>query len=302
MTHELILVTGATGFLGRIICQELSIDYSIETLSKSSGNTYRADLATDVPVFENNFRTVIHAAAKAHVIPRIGKEADEFFQINVQGTVHLTKGLERHGKLPAQFVFISSVAVYGCDDGEMIKEDFPLLGETPYAKSKIQAESYLEDWSKNNNIKLTILRLPLLVGQNPPGNLGKMIGWMKNGLYVGIGSGSARKSMVLASDVARFIPVVAKLGGIYNLTDGYHPTIFELENALAENQKRNKLYRLPDAFLRAVAKAGDVVGDKFPVNSQKFLKLTSSLTFSDAKAREIAGWKPHSVIDNLPNL
>lgn len=302
MARESILVTGAAGFLGTIICQELSVDYTVDTLGKSSANTFPVDLATSVPVFEKHFGMIIHAAAKAHVIPRTRNEQDEFYQTNFQGTVHLIKGLESPGKLPEEFVFISTVAVYGREEGEMITEDVPLLGITPYAKSKIQAESCLEDWCRMNNVKLTILRLPLVVGQNPPGNLGAMIRWMKKGLYVGIGSGAARKSMVLARDVARCIPTLAKSGGIYNLTDGYHPSIFELENAVARNLKRKKLYRLPDAVLRAVAKVGDVIGDKFPVDSQKFKKLTSSLTFSDAKAREIAGWNPHSVVDNLPVL
>ena len=44
---------------------------------------------------------------------------------------------------PKALVFISTVAVYGCESGELITEEHPLEGETPYAKSKILAEEYL---------------------------------------------------------------------------------------------------------------------------------------------------------------
>jgi GlcNAc-P-P-Und epimerase len=302
MTSEPILVTGASGFLGQEICQALSTDYEIDTLGRSYQNTYRVDLSRQTPTFEKQFNIVIHAAGKAHIIPRTQTEEDEFFQTNFQGTLYLLRGLENSGKLPQAFVFLSTVAVYGREEGEMITETFLLKGKTPYAKSKIQAELYLAQWCERNNVKLTILRLPLLVGANPPGNLGAMIGMMKKGFYVGIGSGAARKSMVLAADVARFIPLVAKLGGTYNLTDGYHPALVDLENAIARNIGQKDFFRLPDSFLRLVARAGDVLGDWSPINSHKFKKLTSTLTFSDAKARVFAGWKPHSVIDHLPKF
>ena len=45
--------------------------------------------------------------------------------------------------------------------------------------------------------------------------------------------------------------------------------------------------------------AGDVIGSKFPVNSKTINKITSTLTFSDLKARENLNWKPLSVIEHL---
>ena len=201
-----------------------------------------------------------------------------------------------------RFVFISSVAVYGKEEGNLIDENTPLSGDTPYAKSKINTEELLKSWTSENNIILTNLRLPLVVGESPPGNLGAMIRMLKRGLYLGIGSGATRKSMVLAEDVGHFIPVVAAIGGTYNLTDGHHPSMLELECAIAEKLHKSKPWRLPDLFIRIMAGAGDFLGDRFPVNSKQFAKLTSTLTFSDARARNMAGWSPHSVINHLPNL
>jgi nucleoside-diphosphate-sugar epimerase len=150
-------------------------------------------------------------------------------------------------------------------------------------------------------VRLTILRLPLLVGKGAPGNLGDMIRLIRKGWYVGTGRGEARKSMVLAEDIARFIPQVAALGGIYNLTDGYHPSVGEVEHALATALGRRRVIRLPYRVLLVVAKLGDVLGSWFPLNTSRLKKLDSFLTFSDEKARQTAGWNPRSVLAHLTN-
>jgi nucleoside-diphosphate-sugar epimerase len=292
------LLTGASGYLGRVLLETLASSYTVASLSRSSGNTYAVDLASEVPQFRESFKTIIHAAGKAHVIPRTEKEAAEFFRINHTGTLNLIKGLEGLPVLPESFVFISTVAVYGKDSGELVDEATPLLGSTPYAKSKIQAEQTLQEWCNKRNIKLTILRLPLIVAPDPPGNLGALIRMMKKGVYVGIGSVNARKSMVLAEDVAQFIPVIQHTGGIYNLTDGYDPYMVELEHALAAVLKKKKPMRLSDGLLKVFARVGDVIRI-IPLNTLKFNKLTATLTFSDSRARA-AGWNPRSVIRNLP--
>lgn len=51
--------------------------------------------------------------------------------------------------VPKALIFISTVAVYGCEFGEQITEEHTLNGTTPYAKSKIMAEEYLTNWCKS---------------------------------------------------------------------------------------------------------------------------------------------------------
>lgn len=299
MTHANYLLTGGSGFLGSILRDKLAGSNTILTLGRSSANHYAVDLSSEVPVFQHVFETVVHAGGKAHVIPATQEEADDFLAVNLQGTINLTKGLEALPQQPKHIVFISTVAVYGREEGEAIDETHALNGTTPYAQSKIQAEAFLQTWCAKHQIILTILRLPLIVGPNPPGNLGKMIRMMRKGMYVGIGSGIARKSMVLASDIAAFIPRIRTYGGVYNLTDGYHPSMVELENALAAQLGKRKPLRLPDALLKTMARLGDWLGNRSPLNSGVYRKLVSSLTFADAKART-RGWNPNPVLDNLP--
>ena len=145
---------------------------------------YQFDLSKNVPYFYDRFEIIIHCAGKAHLLPKTNQEIASFYSVNVLGTKNLLKGLT--SKLPKRFVFISSVSVYGLTQGENIPETHPLLAEDPYGKSKIEAEKIVENWCKENNVICTILRLPLLVGLNPPGNLGAMIRGIKKGYYFAI--------------------------------------------------------------------------------------------------------------------
>jgi len=290
-----ILLTGATGFLGRFIVNELHTDHIVSSLSRSSGN-YKVSLENEIPYFNKKFDLVIHAAGKAHSVPKTAFEKQQFYDINVLGTRNLLKGIEKIG-VPKQFVFISSVAVYGKESGENINEEFPLLAKDVYGLSKIEAEKIVIEWCFKHNVDCTILRLPLLVGKNPPGNLGDMLRAIDKGYYFNIGRGKARKSMVLAKDVASFISVVAPEGGVYNLTDGFHPNFNELSMALSK--KRKQFFNLPLSLAKFMGYIGDLLGEKAPINSLKVKKITTDLTFDDAKARKVLNWNPTSVLEYL---
>jgi hypothetical protein len=121
-----------------------------------------------------------------------------------------------------------------------------------------------------------------------------MLKAIKSGYYFNIGGGRAKKSMVLAEDVARFIPIIALVGGTYNLTDGEHPCFADLSSAIAKKEMNN----LPLVIAKIMGCVGDVLGEKSPINSNKIKKITSDLTFDDMKAREL-GWNPQSVLEYL---
>lgn len=293
----MILITGASGFLGKSILNFFSSqDISILSTGRTGVNDIKCDLSSETPNFNvSEIELVIHAAGKAHSVPKSDKEANHFFEVNVNGTQNLLNGLGL-AAFPKQFVFISSVAVYGKEFGDNILETEMLNAKDSYGVSKIQAERVVLDWCEQHNVTCTILRLPLLVGKNPPGNLGAMIKAIQKGYYFNISGGKAKKSMVLAEDVARFIPLIAPIGGIFNLTDGYHPNFSELSSTLSKKATVN----LPLRLAQILGKIGDFVGDKFPLNTSKVKKITSDLTFDDTKARKL-GWKPQHVLEYLKN-
>jgi nucleoside-diphosphate-sugar epimerase len=291
-----ILVTGSTGFLGKEIIFHNSTQ-TIFSLNRNVGN-YKFDLSTTIPDFGFDlFDIIIHTAGKAHLVPKNKNDDNTYFNVNVKGTQNLLKGIELTGHLPNRFVFISTVAVYGIEKGIDIDENTPLLAKDPYGLSKVQAEQLVLDWCQKNKVICTILRLPLIVGENPPGNLGAMIKGINKGYYFNIAGGLARKSMVLDEDVAKIILKASEIGGTYNLTDGNHPNFFELSNAIAKQNRKSNPFNIPFFVSKSIAFFGDIIGDKFPLNSNKLKKITSDLTFDDFKARKVLGWKPNKVLD-----
>jgi nucleoside-diphosphate-sugar epimerase len=294
----MILLTGANGFLGRSISTHLTSLTKVITLGRSNCDII-CDLSTQIPKLPSTFKTIIHCAGKAHVLNKNDKEKKDFFDVNSKGTQNLLSAINYLNIMPESFVLISTVAVYGLETGNLITEDHPLLAHDPYGLSKIQAEQHVITWCKKNNIICTILRLPLLAGTNPPGNLKTMIQGINKGYYFNIAGGKAKKSITLITDVARIIPIAAKIGGIYNLTDGYHPSFTELSTLIAHQIKKPIPRNMPYFIAKILAIVGDIVGEKSPINSIKLKKITADLTFDDNNARTVLGWKPTPVLKGL---
>lgn len=292
-----LLFTGATGFLGKNIKPILMESYEVTTLGASDKNDIKVDLAKDVPHISSQYDVVLHAAGKAHYIPKTDSEIKEFYNTNYMGTVNLCSALESHG-VPKSFIFISTVAVYGVDSGENITENEHLNGNTPYASSKIMAERYLSDWCVKHNVILTILRPSLIAGPEAPGNLGAMVKGIGSGRYLSIAGGHARKSVLMVQDVARLVMLSAGKGGIYNVCDDTQPTFRQLESMIAKQTGVCTPVSIPYWFAKCCALVGDCLGKRAPINSQKLRKITKSLTFSNEKAKRMLNWTPTNVLEN----
>ncbi len=293
-----LLFTGASGFLGYNIRPILEKIYDVHTIGLTDDDDIKFNLAKEVPPINTHYDMVLHAAGKAHTVPKTEAEKQVFYDVNYQGTVNLCKALESAG-IPKAFVFISTVAVYGCEFGELIDESHPLDGDSPYAKSKIMAEEYLTQWCLDHQVRLAILRPSLLAGKNAPGNLGAMVNGIKKGFYMNIAGGKVRKSVLMAEDIARLLPLLEEKGGIYNVCDTRQPTFGELSVSVAKQLGKGKPLNIPYWMAWCMAKVGDLFDNKAPINSYKLEKMTKSLTFSNEKARKELGWEPLDVLTNF---
>ncbi|MGV3599479.1 MAG: NAD-dependent epimerase/dehydratase family protein [Bacteroidota bacterium] len=294
-----ILLTGAQGFLGKYIQKSLtSTGYNVDTLGRGTNNTVICDLSKSLPALTQPYYAVVHAAGKAHMVPKSEEEKKAFFDVNLGGTRRLLTALENLPQLPQTFVFISTIGVYGLSIGENIGETHSLAAIDPYGQSKIQAEVLVREWCTKNRVNYFSLRLPLISGANAPGNLGSMLKAIQKGYYFRIGKGSARKSIVLASDVADFIPSLfdKTQSGEYNLTDGIHPTFAQIEDKMAQSLGKKVNIVIPALIARTISVVGSFI-PKFPLNSRQYSKITSPLTFSDQKARTVLGWNPNSFLE-----
>lgn len=294
---EKLLFTGGTGFLGKNVMPVLKEKYEVTTCGITKNDMIKANFVTDIPELPEKYDIVLHACGKAHVVPKTEAEKKAFFDVNFTGTKHLCEALEKVG-IPKAIVFISTVAVYGCEFGDLITEEHPLEGNTPYAKSKIMAEEYLTEWCKKNNVVLGILRPSLLAGKDAPGNLGAMVNGVRKGFYMNIAGGKVIKSILMAEDIARILPSLVEKGGTYNVCDTRQPSFGELSISVAKQLGKGKPMNIPYWMAWCMAKVGDLLGSKAPINSYKLEKMTKSLTFSNEKARKELGWEPLDVLDN----
>lgn len=298
MSNYNLLFTGASGFLGSNIYPILKDKYTISTIGLTPQDDYTVNIAEKIPLLNMSFDIVLHAAGKAHSVPKTEMEKKLFFDVNLQGTKNLCVALEKCG-VPKAFIFISTVAVYGCDYGENISEDHPLNGRTPYALSKIQAEKFLQDWCAEHHVKLSIVRPSLITGVNPPGNLGSMINGIKSGKYLSVAGGKARKSVLMVQDIANLVPLLVEHGGVYNVCDSYQPTFRDLERVICRQLHKKLPLSIPHWLAKSMALIGDCLGKKAPINSLKLNKITKSLTFSNEKAINQLGWRPMNVLQNF---
>lgn len=293
-----LLFTGASGFLGYNILPILHKEYeTVHTLGLGQEDDIKINLAKEVPAINTHYDIVLHACGKAHVVPRTPAEEKAFYDVNYEGTRNLCAALEKAG-VPKALIFISTVAVYGCESGELISEDHPLNGDIPYAKSKIMAEEYLTKWCYEHGVVLGILRPSLLAGKNAPGNLGTMVNGIRKGFYLNIAGGKVRKSVLMAEDIARLLPLLIEKGGVYNVCDTNQPTFGEISASVAKQLGKRKPISIPYWTAWCMAKVGDLLGSKAPINSYKLSKMTESLTFSNEKARRELGWEPMDVLEN----
>lgn len=277
-----ILLTGASGFLGSYIKEALD-GFDVLSLGRGSDNDVQFDVASGKGAFpaKERFDAVIHAAGTT----------DEALAdaVNNQGTINLLKQLEVCP--PRHFTLLSSVHVYGLTPGEGVTEDTFLRPDTAYARSKIRAEKECEKWCAEHGVELTILRVALTAGKGMHGALSEMSEGVRRGIYFHISGNQAKRSVVMADDVASAVRLTLDKPGIYNVCDGADRTVVELADAMTANFGTNKrLLTMPRKPLKLMAKLHKGL-------AYKVGKLTTSVTFSNKKIVEATGMTFYDTVE-----
>ena len=166
MDKPLVIITGATGNLGRSVAAVLSADYRIVGLDlKAEALTFpviKVDLASDQSVLDalaqirashgGRVASVIHLAA---YFDFTGKEHPLYRSVNVEGTRRLLRALQNFEV--EQFVYSSTMLVHApCAPGEQIDESWPIDPRWAYPKSKALAEEVIRE--EHGSIPYAILR------------------------------------------------------------------------------------------------------------------------------------------------
>jgi len=199
--------------------------------------------------------------------------------VNVEGTRNLLDGLNASGIIPKQLLFISTIALYGdpMDEAKSVppypnRIEAEGLVLSPYAWSKWEAERLIEDWCEKNGCNGLIWRLPLIVGDNAPGNLGAMEKAIRKGYYFRIGDSYRRfRFFVEMLELeTRLVGLTGKETGTHNVFSG-KKSYGEFEDEFAAKYGKS-IKSIPITLVRFIAKIGDLLPG-FPLNTYRLKKL-----------------------------
>ena len=274
-----VIVAGGRGLLGSYLRKEFS-DWKFLSLGRSEGNDIVCDLKAETPSLPQGLHPdlVIHAAGT--------EEPEEAFELNLEGTKNLLKGLE--SAVPSHFVYVSSWQVYSPDAGENVDEELHTWAAGDAGKSKAQAELAVEKWCQEHGVQFTIVRPATMFGSGMKGWAHRMFNDVIANRYIAIRGEEGKLSTVMAIDVARAIRKLYEHGGIYNLSDGAASTYLELAEAMSANAGNMKrLTHLPpkwaDFFYHF---ARMVPWVRYVLNPDKLALRNKTMTLSNAKALE----------------
>lgn len=243
-----ILLTGASGFIGRALYAELN--HEVNQIIRITRKKSFENSEVIVGDFENfkewdgllkNIDVIIHLAGRAHIFDDKSKDQlEKFRKINVDATINLAKSASRMGV--KRLIFMSSIGVNGKETHStpFSIEDAPMPC-SPYALSKYEAELALQNIANISNLELVIIRPPLVYGPNAPGNFQKLVHWLSKGVPLPLGS--------ITDNLRSFV-------GVDNLID---LIIKCIDNPLAANKTflisdgedfstTNLLYKISHAF------------------------------------------------------
>jgi nucleoside-diphosphate-sugar epimerase len=207
-----ILVTGATGFLGRQLVPALRRDHRVIAGQRGGMAGPDTSILGDLGAMPDlqgplaGVDCVVHCAARAHVLR---EETDDplplFLSANRDATLHLARQAAQAGV--RRFVFVSSIGVNGNQThGTPFRADDPPAPHAPYAVSKLAAEEGLAAIAAETGLEVVIIRPPLILGPEPVGNLRSLSNLIAKGLPLpfGLATGN-RRSLVSAPMLADLI-------------------------------------------------------------------------------------------------
>jgi len=209
-----VLVTGASGFVGRAACTHLEeLGHELVRFVGPKRSSDAASFSVDVadattfpdPGSVSPLDAVVHCAGIAHRFGPVSKE--EFDRVNVAGVENVVLYAKQTGA--RKFVLLSSVLVYGTPrNSEPITENFAETPDDDYGLSKLSGERIAVTMCEAASIKLAILRPAPILGEGSHGNVARLVRAIDRGRFVWIGDGLNRRSFVYVGDVIRAISEV----------------------------------------------------------------------------------------------
>jgi len=307
-----VLVTGASGFVGRVLCADLiGAGVSVcEALRRSHVRNAHSqdeqakqvvigdiDATTDWSAALTGIDAVIHLAARVHVMH--DREADPlhaFRTVNVAGTERLARMAAAAGV--RRFVYVSTVKVHG-ESTQTPANEFskPIPGD-PYGVSKWEAEQALQRIAADTGMEVVIVRPPLVYGPGVGANFLRLMRWVDRRMPLPLAGVHNRRSLIYVGNLSHALITCLRHANAANHTylvsDGPAVSTAELIRTLSRAFDRQaRLFYVPPACLRFGAR---LFGKQEELN-----RLIGSMEVDSSRIRNELDWRSPTSFETALN-
>ena len=297
-----ILITGASGFIGRALClslqQQQQAFIPIYRHAQAAAQfgfpnaRYQAEIQPDSPwqVQLAGVQVVLHLAARVHVMhDKASDPLIEYRRSNRDATLNLARQAAQAGV--KRFVFLSSIKVNG--EASLPGQPFRAAQTPhpldPYGISKWEAEQALLQLGRDSGMEIVIIRPPLVYGPGVKANFLQLMRWVEKGIPLPLASIKNQRSMVYLGNlldlIVRCIHMPQAAGQTFLVSDGKDVSTAELIRALAQALHRPaRLFSFPPALLKLAA--------TMVRRQAAFERLSSSLQVDISATCQTLHWQP----------
>lgn len=236
-----ILITGANSYIGTSFekwVAQWPDKYSVDTVDMKDGSWKEKDFS--------KYDVVFHVAGIAH-IKETKENQDLYYKVNRDLAYETAKKAKADGV--KQFVFLSSMSVYGIETG-VISKDTPLKPNSAYGKSKVEAEGFISGLA-SDVFKVATLRPPMVYGKGCKGNyqrLAKLA--VKTPIFPDIDN---KRSMIYIDNLCEFVRLLIDDcgAGLYFPQNDEYVKTSEMVKLIAEaHGKKIRMTKLFNPLLR----------------------------------------------------
>lgn len=293
MNKKIVLVTGATGFVGSQVMYEFSdAGYEVVGISRTessscnvskniSGDTDWSDVLAGVEI-------IVHCAAAVHQMEVCDEVLKSYQSLNIDGTLNLAEQAKSTVK---RFIFLSTIKVNGEEsyDRKFGPDDIANPSD-PYSVSKQRAEEGLRIISRSSKMEVVVIRPPLVYGPSPKGNLEALVSHINRRIPLPLGLVTSNsRSLVYVGNLVDFIRLCAEYPAAANETflisdDSDLSTKGIVANIAYALEIRPLLFPLPVFILKFLLR---VLGKK-----EYGERLLGDLRVDVMKNKDLLGWEP----------
>ncbi|MGI9227412.1 MAG: NAD-dependent epimerase/dehydratase family protein [Gammaproteobacteria bacterium] len=316
LSGKTCLVTGASGFIGSYLCNELVRQGAkVKALlhSESSGNWDSSFVCVlgkqQIPNHVmQDVSVIFHLAGRAHSLSDCVHQDQLYYETNVEGTRNLLEAARNTNV--SKFIYFSSVKSMGEESDIRLDEHSEPKPLSTYGKSKLEAEQLV--LGGEYLLSSTVLRLTMVYGDSDKGNLPKMIKAISKNWFPPFPKIENKRSMIHVEDVVQAAIKVAETeisaGEVYILSDGTDYSTRQIyENIRKTLGKKIPQWGIPLSALSAIANTGDVLKRitrrRVLFDSDNLQKLIGNSYYSSQKIKTELGFSPKfTLFDAMPKI